>query len=207
MLSVPERTSRVPSGVHPFPQFWVQTVIAGLCCGVNWYALPSPKPTWKQRSTLEVLTLRSCGLFSCGGGTGRRSFLSFIWNREQLNEMEPLCVVLGCSSPADRWLWDAVPPAFPSLLRLDSQHCPLSPRWAFWSPPGNAEHFGWWVWRFRPLGYSPREARGVPAPPSLTFWAGAASTGCSLHLCSWSTKTWFVAPGPLLVWQLCEYYI
>lgn len=57
------------------------TVWCDVCC------IPQTQHQ-KIRVSPESLTLRSCGLFSCSGGTGRRSFLSLIWKRKQLSLTE-----------------------------------------------------------------------------------------------------------------------
>lgn len=75
------------------------------------------------------------------------------------------------------------------------QHTPLSTTQLLWSPPAD-------VAQFTPH-FNLGEAVVTQHHPALTFWVGTAKAGCSL--CSWSTKTWLVAPGPLLIWLLCEY--
>ena len=151
------------------PAFGIWLSLRDLHRGVNWDVLPSPKPTGKQRSSLEVLTLWSCGLFSCGGGTGRRSFLSFIWKQGTVKLDGALIsgVTFACPFTADRLLRDSVPCAFPTPYPCwDPQQCPLSPRQAVWNPHGSVARFGCWVLVFPPLGYSPRETIADPVPPS-----------------------------------------
>lgn len=164
------------------------------------FVLSSPK----QRNSLEILTLWRCGLFSCGGGTGRRSFLSFIWKQGAVKLDGPLT---WCVFTADITQGLSAM-CFPHSLPMLGFTAPSSQPDKCFEALVEVQHtLADEFCCFSPSVMVPGRLQPTQHLPALTFWAGTARTGCSLHLCSWSTKTWFVAPGPLLVWQLGKYYI